>query len=361
MAVVDRRGPLPGGDPVPSTTTYTFDPGDLETAVLQPGKTDPWRTTYDAAGRTVSQVTPSGAKTSHAYLDNGLLSSVTDPRKTVSYTYTPAGRKASERLAMGGAGPDIVTTYGYNAKGLLDKTTSPRGNVPGANPADFTTTYLYDGDDNLVRMRRPFPGGQVLTTDVKVDELDRTTATVDQNAKTSTFARDNTGNVTASTDTLSRTVQMGYDKNGRQTTITDAMKQTTGFAYDEAGNKIRQTTPEGGVTTWAYDGDGLLTSTTDPRGNVPNGTPDRFTTRYRYDLAGNPQETIDPPGHITQYQDDADNRLASATDARGGTVHYTYTVDDRVRSITATDAPFDPKKPEVNATVYDYDPDGLVR
>ena len=49
IAVVDPRGTLPGGDPVPFTTTYTFDPGDLVTAVLQPGKTDGWRTTYVAA------------------------------------------------------------------------------------------------------------------------------------------------------------------------------------------------------------------------------------------------------------------------------------------------------------------------
>ncbi|TML31161.1 MAG: RHS repeat protein [Actinobacteria bacterium] len=261
---------------------------------------------------------------------------------------------------MGGAGPDIVTTYGYNAKGLMDKVVSPRGNVPGANPADFTTTYIYDGDDNLVRMQRPYPGGQVVTTDVKVDQLDRTTATVDERNKTTSFVRDNVGIVTASTDTLGRAIQMGYDKNGRQTSTTDANKQTTGFTYDEAGNKIRQTMPEGGATTWAYDGDGLLISTTDPRGNVPGGTPDRFTTRYRYDGAGNPQETIDPLGHVTQYRYDVDNRLTSVTDARGGTVRYTYTVDDQVRSVLGADAPFDPKQPEANATVYTYDPDGLV-
>src|SRR5439155_10341127 len=100
--------------------------------------------------------TPTGAETTYAYLDNGLLRAVTDPRKETSYTYTPAGRKASMRIGMD-PGPDLVTTYAYSAKGLLDKVTSPRGNVPGAVAADFTSVYFYDGNDNPVRIRRPYP------------------------------------------------------------------------------------------------------------------------------------------------------------------------------------------------------------
>jgi len=360
IAVVDPRGTLPGANRDAFTTRYELDPGNLVVSILQPGKTDPWRTAYDQAGRITSRLTPAREKTSYAYFDNGLLNSVTDPRKTVSYTYTAAGRRAAVRVPTG-SGPDIVTTYGYNAKGLVDRVTSPRGNVPGANPADFTTTYFYDGNDNLVRIRRPYPGGKFLDRDVHVDELDRTDATTDEQNKTTSFGRDNNGNVTSGTDTLGRTTTMDYDKNGRQKSITDNGKQTTGFQYDEAGNKIRQTMPEGGVTTWAYDGDGLLISATDPRGNVPGANADRFTTRHRYDAAGNPSQTIDPLGHVTVYNYDADNRLASVSDARGGTVRYTYTVDDQIRSVHAADAPFDAKKPEDNATVYDYDPDGQMR
>ncbi len=359
-STVDPRGTVPGATPETYTTRYEFDASDKVTAVRQPGKREPWRTGYDEVGQVISQETPTGVETRYTYFDNRLPKSVTDPRKELVYSYTDAGRKASVRVKMDPS-PDLVTTYAYNVKGLLDRVTSPRGNVPGANPADFTTTYFYDGNDNLVRLRRPYPGGKFVDKDVKVDELDRTTSTVDEQNKATTFGRDNTGNVTSSTDSLNRTTQLGYDRNGQQTSITDSGTNTTGFAYDEAGNKIKKTMPEGGVTTWEYDGDGLLVASTEPRGNAPGATKDRFTTRYRYDEAGNLRETIDPLGHATVYDHDPNNRLTAVSDAKGRTTRYGYDDDDRTRFVHAADAPYDPQRPEDGSTVYDYFADGLVK
>jgi YD repeat-containing protein len=359
-SMVDPRGTVPGAKPETYTTRYEFDASDKVTAVRQPDKREPWRTGYDEIGQMISQETPAGKETRYTYFDNRLLKSVADPRKELVYSYTDAGRRASERVKMD-PGPDLVTTYAYNAKGLLDRVTSPRGNVPGANPADFTTIYFYDGNDNPVRIRRPYPGGKFVDKDIKVDELDRTTSTVDERNKTASFGRDNSGNVTSSTDSLNRTTQLGYDKNGRQTSITDAGSQTTGFTYDEAGNKIRKTMPEGGVTTWEYDGDGLQIASTEPRGNAPGANKDRFTTRYRYDEAGNLREAIDPLAHATVYDYDPNNRLVAVSDAKGRTTHYSYDDDDRPRSVHAADAPYDPQRPEDGSTVYDYFADGLVK
>jgi YD repeat-containing protein len=219
---------VPGGNADAFTTRVEYDEGDQVTAVRAPGKRQPTRTTYDEEGRVTSRVTPAGVETANTYFDNGLLRSVSDPRREASFTYTLAGRKSSMRIKAD-PGPDIVTTYGYNAKGLLDRTTSPRGNVPGEqHPEDFTTTYFYDGDDNLVRVRRPYPDPPgFVDTDVKSDELDRTVSTVDERRNSTSFERDNTGNVTASTDSLGRTIRMGYDKDGRQTSFTDAGTNTS--------------------------------------------------------------------------------------------------------------------------------------
>jgi RHS repeat-associated protein len=361
IAMVDPRGTVPGGNAAAFTTRIEYDDADQVTAVQQPGKRQPARTSYDEEGRVTARVTPTGVATRNTYFDNGLLRSVTDPRREASFTYTAAGRKASVRINLDGA-PDNLTTYAYNAKGLLEKVTSPRGNVPGANPADFTTIYFYDGNDNLVRVRRPYPDPPgFVDKDIKSDELDRTTATVDERNKTTSFERDNAGAVTTSTDSLGRTIRMGYDKNGQQTSSTDSGNNTTGTQYDEAGNKIRQTMPEGGATTWEYDGDGLLIASTEPRGNAPGAVKDRFTTRYRYDRAGNPQETIDPLGHSTIYTYDANNRLVAVSDAKGRTTRYTFDDDDRPRSVHAPDAPFDPEHPEDKSTVFDYHDDGLLK
>ncbi|HWG99401.1 MAG TPA: RHS repeat-associated core domain-containing protein, partial [Pilimelia sp.] len=358
-SVTDPRGTVAGANRAAYTTTFAFDAADHQTAVLQPGKPAAWRTGFDEVGRVVRRQTPTGATTNYAYFANGLLQSVDDSRRTTSFTYTDAGRRASARQHLR-QGPHLVTTYRYNHKGLLFQVTSPRGNAPGANPAEFTTTYVYDANDNPVQIRRPYPGGGTVTRDIKPDELDRTVSTLDEFNKPSSFGRDNTGNVTHATDTLGRTTRMDYDRNGRQKGITDPDGNTTRVEYDEAGNKVRQTSPVGGTTTWTYDGDGLLTSVTEPRGNVAGADPARFTTRFVYDRAGNRTRAIDPLGNTTTHTYDAHNRLVASTDAKGRTTHYTYRADDLPRTVHTPDSPYSPTDPTLRSTVYDYADDGLL-
>ncbi|MBB5802860.1 RHS repeat-associated protein [Saccharothrix ecbatanensis] len=360
VATVDPRGTPPGADRRAFTTRYRLDEQDRVVEVHEPGKRHPWRTHYDEVGRVSSTINPEWVKVEYRYFDNGRLASVADARKTTSITYTNAGRRAAVRIEMGHGQQDIVTSYRYNAKGLLHRTISPRGNVPGAVEADFTTTYRYDANDNLVRISRPYPGGKVVHKDIKVDELDRTTSTVDEFNKPSTFARDNTGRVTGATDTLGRGLSMGYDRNGRQTTNTDAGRNTTKSTYDEAGNKVRQESATGGVTTWEYSDDGLLISTTEPRGNVGGADRARFTTRFEYDLAGNRTKVIDPLGNATVSAYDANNRLSAMTDPNNHATHYRYREDNQIESVHAPDAKFIPHAPHVEATVYSYHKDGLL-
>lgn len=360
IASIDPRGTVAGAISAEFTTSYTFDEQDRVLTVSEPGKEHPWRTSYDEVGRTIGTVSPTSLEVRYSYLDNGRLAAVTDPRKTTAITYTNAGRKASIRVQMGDQGPDIVTTYRYNVKGLLHETTSPRGNVPGANPAGFTTTYRYDANDNLVRLDRPYPGGQVVHQDITVDDLDRTKSTVDELNHRSTFDRANTGEVTAATDTLGHTVSTGYDRNGRQTSTTDAGGNTSNTTYDEAGNKIREQNATGGVTTWTYTDDGLLASVTEPRGNVAGADSEQFTTHFEYDQAGNQTRIIDPLDHATVRTYDANNRLTSETDGRNHTTHYGYREDNQIETVHAPDAEFHPEAPHNNATVYGYTEDGLL-
>jgi RHS repeat-associated protein len=359
VGMIDPRGTVPGADRRDYTTWTTYDAQDREIEVQQPGKRGSWRTAYDEVGQTSRTVTPTGVTTKYAYDPAGRLTSTSNARQQMAYTYTAAGRKASQRVVLPHEA-DQVTTYTYNGKGLLFQVTSPRGNLKGANKAEFTTTYHYDGNDNLVRTSRPYPGGQIVSRDVNVDELDRTASTVDEFGKTASNSRDNTGNVTATTDTLGRQAGMEYDRNGRQTATRDTGGNVTRTEYDPAGNKIKETSPTGGVTTWAYDDDGMLISSTEARGNVEGADPERFTTHYVFDPAGNRVQTIDPLDHVTRYRYDVNNRLVAATDANGHTVRYTYREDDLPATIHAPDARFDPRDPESKATVYDYDEIGQL-
>ncbi|HEX6684667.1 MAG TPA: polymorphic toxin-type HINT domain-containing protein [Candidatus Limnocylindrales bacterium] len=347
-------------DPRGFATSVTYDEQDRVLTVTEPGKLHPSRTTYDEVGRVTSTVSPVSLEIRYTYLDNGRLVAVTDPRRTTHITYTAAGRRASIRIGMNGQGPDIVTTYRYNVKGLLHEVISPRGNVAGANPAEFTTTYRYDANDNLVRISRPYPGGQVVHKDIQPDGLDRTVGTVDENNRPSTFTRANTGEVTGANDTLGRPISMTYDNNGRQTGITNAGQNTSRFQYDAAGNKIRQETAEGGVTTWTYTDDGMLATMTEPRGNAPGANPADFTTRFEYDLAGNATRTVDPLGNATVSEYDGNNRVTSVTDARGNSTRYRYREDNQIETVHSADAVFHPEAPHNNATVFNYTEDGLL-
>ncbi|MEQ7125102.1 RHS repeat-associated core domain-containing protein [Actinopolymorpha sp. B11F2] len=359
IAVVDPRGTVEDADRDEFTTRFTFDDQDRIVDVREPGKRHSSRTEYDAVGRIVETETPTGVDTEYRYFADGPLRSVEDPRRKVSYAYSDAGRRTKTRVHLDDE-PDIVTTYAYNAKGLLQSVTSPRGNAPGADRKDFTTTYRYDGNDSLVRISRPYPDGRVVHEDIKTDALDRTTSTVDAFSKTSAFRRDNTGNVTAATDTLGRTTRLTYDRNGRQTGLTDSGRNSTRFTYDAAGNKTSATTATGGKTTWTYDDDGFMVAMTEPRGNVDGADKERFTTHYEYDLAGNLAKVIDPLDHTTTFTYDANNRQTAVTDAKGNTTRYSYREDDQIRTAIAPDASHRRHLPSHGSTVYDYYDDGLL-
>lgn len=358
VAQTDPRGTADPRQRRHYTTETQYDEQDRVVEVEEPGKHRGWRTVYDDVGRLAEEITPEGVVTRTTYLDNGLQSRVEGGGRVVTFGYTDAGRRESESVRM--KGDDLTTSYTYDAKGLVKTVTSPRGNVPGANKADFTTEYFYDANDNPIRMRMPYPGGGHTDRDIKVDALDRTTASINELNKTSSFERSNTGQVDSVTDTKGRTTKMAYDKNGRQTERTDAGNKTTRTEFDAAGNKIKEISPTGGITTYAYTDDGLLAAVTEPRGNVAGADKARFTTRYEYDLAGNRVRAIDPLGNTTSTAYDATNRPTEITDARGGTTYYAYRDDGQVSHVRQPDAPKLPLVSQAFATVLSYDRDGRV-
>ncbi|WP_284044627.1 RHS repeat-associated core domain-containing protein [Actinoplanes sp. M2I2] len=359
IAVTDPRGTVAGAKRENYTTRTVYDDLDRPVAVHAPGKRNPASTEYDVAGRLKKTTTPGGVSVSYAYFDNGLPRATYEARRTLLYTYTPAGRRATSAVDMKHEA-DLVTSWAYNAKGLVESVTSPRGNVPGADKADFTTTYRYDHNDNLIQMRRPYPNGQVVVKDYKVDDLDRSVETVDELGKSSTSTRANSGLVTGVRDSLGRTSSMSYDKAGRQTGITDSGGAQTKTEYDEAGNKIKQTSATGGITTYAYTDDGLMASVTEPRGNVEGADKERFTTHYEYDRAGNATRAVDALDNVTTTTFDALNRPVSSRDANGHTTRYTYNDDDQPRTVTAPNAEYDADDPEEESTFYSYGEDGSL-
>lgn len=146
-------------DPLQDKTTSTYNGFD-EPLVVTDANNNTTTYTYDADGNLTSvsrTLVSTGQKqtTTYTYGDAGHpgdVTAITDPNNhTSTYTYTAAnGNLTSSTDPLGDK-----TTYGYDCTGgapagcyrnigLLYTRVSPRGNVAGANPAQYTTSYTYN-------------------------------------------------------------------------------------------------------------------------------------------------------------------------------------------------------------------------
>ncbi|MFD5127027.1 DUF6531 domain-containing protein [Streptomyces olindensis] len=374
LSTVSARGNVTGADPAAYTTSYTYDAAGNRTKVTDPSGATV-STEYDAVNRPVKVTDPLGKTTAYTYdaVDN--VTKVTDAlSKSVSSVYDKNNRLTSTTNALG-----KTTTHAYDADGNLLSRTSPlgyketwtydgdgrqattvdpRGNITGADPAQYTTTNSYDAAGNLTTVTDPLGGvtrteydaaGNVTkrtdadkrTTTYGYDKLDQlTTVTAPDGAKTA-YEYDAAGNVTKRTDANNHATAYGYDASRRLTAVTDPLDRVTSYAYDAEGNVTKKTTPRGS-TSYVFDTRGLLTKV-----DYSDSTPDvsfgynaagRMTARanakisedFDYDAVGNLTKTR---GFAYTY--DAAGQMLTRKYSDGNTITYSYDNDGRTSSMTA--------------------------
>ncbi|MEV7804344.1 DNRLRE domain-containing protein [Microbispora sp. NPDC088329] len=371
---------------------------------------------YDAAGNLTRQVTDGGLARVDATYDAAgrLVSKTLDPAKlarTTTYKYdandniTEIGQNAAGadrtevtefeydkldkpvRKTVRGDDEDLVTTYAVDDRGLTVGITDPRGNRPGADADDYTTTIRYDVAERAVEAAYPpvmverggaTPARTRPTAKMGYDTGGELTNVVDPEGRASLATYDRAGRLTSASKptyappggtAITPVVRYGYDAAGQQVSATDERGQVTTAVFDGLGRRVRVTDPKAGSAaagewTYAYDLAGELLSTIDPTGARTESTYDDlgreitktvierrpsaavYVTRLEYDAGGRVVRQTRPAGDVLTREYDAAGAVTAETDAVGNTSTFAYDLAGRPAKATT---------PTGTSTVNEYD------
>ena len=314
------------------STSFGYDSAGRQTTVTTAGQTT--TTAYDDAGRAVAVTDPDGGVTTMGYDDNGRLTNQAAPgHPAAAYTYDPDGN----RLSATSPSEVSTRTWTYTPDGYTATETSPRGNAPGATPADFTTSYTYDADGNPTSHTDPL--GNTWTT--TYDELGQSTTVEDPRGHVTGYAYDRLGQLTTVTAPDNSETDYDYDQYGNRTARTDARNHTTSYTYDAVGQLLTETDPLDRTQTYTYDGFGNLATHTNARGQ---------TTSYQYAWGSSRPTVREHDGTQDTFGYDDAGRLTGFTDTTG-TTDLSY---NSRGLLTGVDQPGD------DDYTYTYTPDGHV-
>jgi RHS repeat-associated protein len=236
--------------------------------------------------------------------------------------------------------------YGTWYSVLLKSRTNFRG---------YTTTYTYDGKDNLIKVLNAKNDPSYLY----YDALGFLNRSKDFRGIDTWFEYNANGYRTKMTDPLNDVTVYGYDAGGRQTTVTSPLGFVTTTTYDADDRVTKFTDPLGNFTSFEYNARGDRTKTTDPDGfaalysiNVTSGRAQVVTdalgnqTTLSYDTRGNLLSVKDANNHVTSYEYDTFDRQTKVTSPLSYATSFRY--DAAGNRIGRTDA-------NGAATTYGYD------
>ena len=101
------------------------------------------------------------------------------------------------------------------------------------DPLNRQTTFIYDGNGNIISVTRLVGTQQAVTTTMTYDPtFNQLTSVTDPPTHEWTLGRDSIGRLTSITDPLSHQIMLGYNSVNQLTSVTGAANDTTSFTYN---------------------------------------------------------------------------------------------------------------------------------
>lgn len=380
-------------DPRGHSTTYTYDgrgnvtrieapePFSYVTKLAWSADNEPLRVTdpageskrlaYDADGNLVRVEDRSGAVTTlRPDPRTGLTRSVTDPLgRTTRIAYGDRAKPTAVVLPSG-----RTTRYRYDEAGRLLALTEPGGLAGGADAADFTYSFVYNQNDQLVAATDPLGS----TATLGYDAVGNVVSATDAKDRSATYAYDEKSQLqSVDPPGETRATMYAYDAVGNLTEQTDPLGRSWSFAYDAADRPIEAHGPSGERYTASYDAAGNVVSAVSARGTRSDEQGD-YTTTLAYDALGRPT-AVDYSDETPDlgFEYDENSNLTDLHDGLG-TERYSYDAEDRLTAVVrggrgspaggrAFSYAYDPAGqlteriyPDGTRTTYSYDRDGRL-
>ncbi|WP_414169926.1 LamG-like jellyroll fold domain-containing protein [Streptoverticillium reticulum] len=353
---------------------YTFNSWNLPESVIEPAVStstysytsaadSTFTTSYDAAGRAVTQTAPGGVTVTSGYDALGNVTSQSGtgadaPTATRSFSYDADNRMLTAATsAIGTTIPPTSNTFTYNDRGQLLTANGTAGSSSFAYDGDGlttsrtdaagTTTYGYDKADRLSTLNDPATGTRLTYTynslsqpanvqyggkdgNVRTFGYDSLHRLVSDSLKTTLgatvasigYGYDTNGNLTGKTTTGlagSSNNTYAYDWADRLTSWNNG-STTTAYGYDDSGNRIRI-----GSNVYTYDArdqltsDGVNTYRYTARGTLTQQATGTTTTAFASD-AFDQQVTQGTQSYVT----DALGRVMTGTGTDGSKISFSY-------------------------------------
>jgi RHS repeat-associated protein len=367
------------GYPDQTEDTFQYDPEGHRTQVSSHGLPGHiglvTNYSYDAVGRLIQTTNAEGARSTTQYDALGQVASTTDALNHVtSYAYDDAGRRISVTDALGN-----VSKYAYDAAG---------NQISFTDALSHTMQSVYDDAARRIKTIYPDQSTESVTYDVlgrptaktdqagkvtqwSYDALGRLVSVTDALGQVTSYSYDELGNRLTQTDANQHTTSFVYDQLGRRIQRSLPLGQSESYSYDTTGNLTSKMDFNGHATTYSYDNMNRLTAMTadaffaqgacaggacgttqvsytyTPTGRRASMTDASGTTSYTYDRVDRPLVKSTPFGDVRSFWDRAGNQLSlnSPSVSFGASMSYIYDADNRLASVT--DA--------VGSTNYSYD------